>query len=94
VLDTLAPLPDAKGRSRTIAEAKRETLGRLWDHDMRVAPWRGTAFGVMQTMSTWAHHEGTVRRVSRPERNMLRAVSGDSDALDRRSVEAILEIAG
>jgi len=93
-LDEIAPLPDAAGRSRTIADNKRERLARLWDHDTRVAPWRGTAFGVMQAMSTYAHHEGTVRRVSRGERNMLRAVTGDSDTLDRRSVEAILQIAG
>jgi phage/plasmid-like protein (TIGR03299 family) len=92
-LNELAPLPDASGRARSMAETKRERLARLWDHDTRVAPWRGTAFGVMQAMSTYAHHEGTVRRVSRAERNMLRAVTGESDALDRRSVEAILQIA-
>jgi hypothetical protein len=31
--------------------------------------------------------------MARSERNMLRAVSGEVDALDRRSVEAILQIA-
>ena len=57
------------------------------------APWRGTAFGVVQAVNTFSHHEGTVRGMARSERNMLRAVTGDIDALDRRSVDAILQIA-
>jgi phage/plasmid-like protein (TIGR03299 family) len=92
-LDELTPLPDQEGRSRTLAQAKREGLQRLWDHDTRVAPWRGTAFGVMQAVNTFSHHEGTVRGMARSERNMLRAMTGEADALDRRTVEAILQIA-
>jgi phage/plasmid-like protein (TIGR03299 family) len=92
-LDELAPLPDQEGRSRTLAQTKREGLQRLWDHDTRVAPWRGTAFGVMQAVNTFAHHEGKVRGMARSERNMLRAVTGEVDALDRRSAAAILQIA-
>jgi len=92
-LDELAPLPDEEGRSKTIAQNKRESLRRLWDHDTRVAPWRGTAFGVVQAVNTYAHHEGVVRGMDRGERNMLRAVTGEVDALDRRTVDAILQIA-
>ena len=51
-LDELAPLPEQEGRSRTLAQSKRAGLQRLWDHDTRVAPWRGTAFGVMQAVNT------------------------------------------
>ncbi|MBW3609652.1 MAG: DUF945 domain-containing protein [Actinobacteria bacterium] len=92
-LDELAPLPFEEGRARTLAQAKREALQRLWDHDTRVAPWRGTAFGAMQAVNTFAHHEASVRGMARSERNMLRAVTGEVDALDRRTVEAILAIA-
>jgi phage/plasmid-like protein (TIGR03299 family) len=92
-LDELAPLPSEDGRARTLAQTKRDGLQRLWDHDARVAPWRGTGFGAMQAVNTFAHHEGTVRGMARSERNMLRAVTGEIDALDRRSVEAILQIA-
>ena len=92
-LNELAPLPDQAGRSRTMAQSKREGLQRLWDHDTRVAPWRGTAFGVMQAVNTFSHHEGTVRGMARSERNMLRAVTGDVDALDRTTVQSILQIA-
>ena len=91
-LDELAPLP-SEGRARTLAQTKRQSLQRLWDHDTRVAPWRGTAFGVMQAVNTFSHHEGIVRGMARSERNMLRAVTGEVDALDRRSIETILQIA-
>jgi phage/plasmid-like protein (TIGR03299 family) len=83
-LDAHAALPEGTtpSRARTIAEKKRETLGRLWTHDTRVAPWRGTAWGVVQAVNTYTHHEQTVRGMARAERNMLRAVEGGTDALD------------
>jgi phage/plasmid-like protein (TIGR03299 family) len=81
-LDAHAPIPAEAGRARTGAERKRETLGRLWNHDARVSPWRGTAFGVVQAVNTYVHHEQIVRGASRAERNMLRAVDGGVDALD------------
>ena len=80
-------------RGRTLAQSKREGLQRLWDHDTRVAPWRGTAFGALQAVNTFTHHEGTVRGMARSERNMLRATTGATDALDRRVVDTILRIA-
>jgi Domain of unknown function (DUF932) len=92
-LNEVAPVPSDEGRSQTRAQSKRESLQRLWDHDARVAPWRGTAFGVMQAVNTFTHHEGTVRGMQRSERNMLRAATGDIDALDRHTVQTILRIA-
>lgn len=92
-LDELAPIPDEDGRARTLAVSKRESLQRLWNHDTRVAPWRGTAFGVMQAVNTFTHHEAIVRGMVRSERNMLRAATGDIDALDRHSVQTIMRIA-
>ena len=47
-----------------------------------VTPWKGTAFGVVQAVNTHAHHYATVRGATRPERNMVRAVSGGVDTLD------------
>ncbi|WP_331738817.1 DUF932 domain-containing protein [Embleya sp. NBC_00896] len=69
-----APIPAEKGRARTNAERKQDTLRELWSRDPRVSPWRGTAFGVAQATNTYEHHHKTVRGASRPERNMLRAV--------------------
>jgi phage/plasmid-like protein (TIGR03299 family) len=85
-LDAHAPLPETTGRSRTMAERKRETLTRLYDHDQRVAPWRGTGWGVLQAVNTYAHHEGIVRGAERAERNMLNAVTGRTDDLDQQTL--------
>jgi phage/plasmid-like protein (TIGR03299 family) len=92
-LDGLIPLAsDASQRSRTMAENKRESYMRLWSHDSRVAPWRGTAYGVLQAVNTHEHHEGIVRGMDRAERNMLRAATGGIDALDRGTVERIMAV--
>jgi hypothetical protein len=47
--------------------------------------------GVLQAVNTYEHHEGLVRGASRPERNMLRAVTGDFARLDR---QALAELGG
>jgi phage/plasmid-like protein (TIGR03299 family) len=75
------------GRSLTMARKKQDELHGLWTHDGRVSPWKGTAFGVMQAVSTWSHHMQTVRGAERAERNMLNAITGqtakaDNDTLD------------
>ena len=89
-LDVQVPMrgPDGEplsARSQTLAEAKRAALARLYTRDRRVAPWAGTAYGVIQAVNTYEHHENTVRGASRAERNMLRTVTGDFGHLDRAS---------
>lgn len=78
-----------KGRALTMADNKRESLQKLYRHDPRVAPWAGTAHGVMAAVNTYEHHEGTVRGVTRPERNMLRTVSGDFARVDRDTLRVL-----
>ena len=85
-LDAHAPLPDEPVRSRTLAGRNRYTLTRLWHHDTRVAPWHGTAFGVIQSVNTFTHHEQAVRGA---ERNMLRAVTGGVDDLDHATLQTL-----
>jgi len=87
-LDGHVPLVDNKGakvtgRSLTSADNKRSSLQELYAHDPRVAPWAGTAHGVLQAVNTWAHHEGTVRGADRAERNQLKTVTGEFGILDR-----------
>lgn len=89
-LDAYAPTQDGSGapltgRAATSADNKRVALRRLYKHDLRAAPWTGTAYGVLQAVNTWAHHESTVRGSTRPERNMLRTVTGDWDRHDREA---------
>jgi phage/plasmid-like protein (TIGR03299 family) len=86
------PTGGAPSRSRTVAERKREALGRLWNHDPRVSPWHGTAWGVVQAVNTYTHHEQTVRSMDRADRNMLRAVEGGADILDTATLTTLLKI--
>ncbi|MEV0220316.1 DUF932 domain-containing protein [Streptomyces sp. NPDC050704] len=88
-LDAHVPLPEEPGRSRTHAEHKRDALDRLWRHDDRVAPWQNTAYGVVQAVNTFTHHEQTVRGAVRAERNMLRAVTGGVDDLDTGTLHTL-----
>ncbi|MGW6054456.1 DUF932 domain-containing protein [Streptomyces sp. NPDC055189] len=91
-LDAHAPLPQEPGRSRTMAEHKRDSLERLWRNDMRVAPWQHTAYGVLQAVNTFTHHEQTVRGAVRAERNMLRAVTGGVDDLDLGTLRTLDDV--
>lgn len=53
-LNAHAPIPDRMPapRAKTLAAAKRVALDRLWNHDARVAPWGGTAWGASSRPST------------------------------------------
>ncbi|WP_222612003.1 DUF932 domain-containing protein [Knoellia locipacati] len=96
-LDHAVPLNDGKGqalegRARTMARRKREELENLYRDDHRAAPWTGTALGVLQATNTWAHHFAAHRGVSRPERNIFHAVSGNTSISDRATTSALLDL--
>ena len=90
-LDVAVPLVDAKtgeplsARSRALAENKRDTIAGLYRNDLRVSPWAGTAYGVIQATNTYEHHESIVRGAERAERNMLRTITGEFGELDRNT---------
>lgn len=92
-LDEIAPTAvdgEAKtGRALTLATNKRETMNRLWNHDERVAPWRGTAHGVLQAVNTWAHHEQSIKGDDRAGRNMTMTVTGAFDKLDADTLDTL-----
>lgn len=85
-LDSAVPLERGgdplTGRGLTMAHTKRDGLVDMYKNDPRVAPWKGTAFGVIQAVNTYEHHRANVRGGSRAERNMLKTVSGDFGKLD------------
>lgn len=84
---------DAKtSRSKTIADKKRDDLVNLWTNDLRVAPWTGTAFGVLQATNTWAHHVQTVRGTNRAERNALNAITGVTEAADVATLKVLTSV--
>lgn len=76
-LDAYVPMPVEEGRGRTMAENKREILSDLWTNNEMVSPWMGTAFGVLQAINTYQHHESIIRNAAtRFERNIDNALSG------------------
>lgn len=94
MLDALQPLTDEQGepltgRSKSLAVSKRDTLDSLWREDPRCAPWAGTAWGVEQTVNTYATHFQTVRNAARGERAVANKVAGwtpDADTMDKLNV--------
>lgn len=86
------PKPDASVRVRNNVDRERDELDTLWTSDERVSPWRGTAWGVVAAVNTHAHHVQHVRGMSRPERNMLRTVTGDFAALDARTLDTLATV--
>jgi len=77
-----------EGRALTLADRKRESLELLYRADPRVAPWTGTAHGVLQAVNTYEHHEAVVRG-DRAERNNLKTVTGGFGHLDRRTWQTL-----
>ena len=87
-----SPSTDSK-TATTVAANKVEALDNLWTNDLRVAPWAGSAFGVLQAVNTYTHHvQATRGDASRAERNMERAVSGGIDALDRDTLRVLATV--
>lgn len=85
---------DAKtGRGLTNAERVRDELNSLQANDLRCSPWAGTAFGVVQTVNTWAHHVQGVRgQATKGERNQLRVVMGEVDKLDLGTLDTLNKV--
>lgn len=85
---------DAKNtRGETMAMRKRDKLHDLWSSDERVVTWRGTAYGAWQAFNTYQHHEGPIKGGNRPERNMVRVVTGQTEKSDAEIVTRIRKLA-
>ncbi len=77
-----------EGRALTLADSKHARLDELYQHDPRVAPWTGTAHGVLQAVNTYSQHEGVVRG-DRAERNSLKTITGEFADVDRKTWQAL-----
>lgn len=96
-LDKQVPLVDDKGAPKTgsgltLATNKRTALEAMYENDNRVAPWAGTAWGIVQLVNTFEHHGGIIRGATRADRNMLRAVNGATEKSDRETFATITEL--
>jgi hypothetical protein len=64
-LDSFLPVEDddkpaKKGRSNRV----RQEITHLYQYDERVAPWRGTALGVVQAVNTWDTHMSQLKNMT------------------------------
>jgi phage/plasmid-like protein (TIGR03299 family) len=93
-LKEIAPLPEdpKQVRGRTMAENKIAEFTRLWRHDERVSPWKGTAYGVLAAVNTYDHHIAITRGMDRAERNMDKAVTGHFDKLDTATLDTLNKV--
>jgi len=88
------------GRGLTIAQSTKGELLNLWNEDDRVAPWKGTALGVLQADNTWRHHfqgglpkgSDAEKAAARAERNFERATTGEGAAADRRALALLATV--
>ena len=77
----------------TKAEHKRADIVNLYNNDLRVAPWRGTAFGVSAAYNTWRLHLGTIRKgVPRQVRNMENLINGKNGAEDTQVLKVLADV--
>ena len=85
---------DTKASKRALTTRRQEAdqLNRLWNHDQRLAPWRGTAYGVLAAANTYAHHLAPVRGATRAERNAQRLVTGKVHDLDRHTLQVLAAV--
>ncbi len=102
-MSALVPMPEITGkdinkrdystRTATIAANKREALNELYRLDGRVAPWGGTAFGVLQMCNTYQTHIATQRNADhRAIRNMENVISGKIASSDIDAMQLLAKI--
>jgi len=93
VLTALAPIPtldddNANKAAVTRPENKRDELTNLYNYDTRVAPWKGSALGVLQAFNTYNHHIVGANG-NRAERNMMNALMGKTEQSDRKVLDLL-----
>ena len=93
-MQVMVPIDDSLAKiGITKAEKKRAELVNLYNFDNRVAPWKGTAYGVAQTYNTWQQHFASVKKgVPRVVRNMENLVTGKTGALDTQVLKVLADV--
>lgn len=72
-------------------ENKQETIREMYRNNPMVAPWKGTALGVLQAFNTFNHHVAG-KNNTRSERNALNAITGKFQEADRKVISVINEL--
>ena len=81
---------DQSKQAVTRAENTRLEFANLWQNDVRVAPWRGTGFGVTQAVNTHRQHMRPTRGETMiVERTMMDALTGKTEMADAKAVSLL-----
>lgn len=94
------PAPDPKsstgGARYSNAVKLRETYEAMWNHDAKVKPWAGTAFGVIQLSNTYNTWKRNVSGADggRMERTYLNMVTGVTAKEDAQALDALASVMG
>jgi phage/plasmid-like protein (TIGR03299 family) len=93
IVDRLIPVGTEESRPQAVSRAqnKQEAIRHLYKYDPRVAPWQGTALGVLQAFNTYQHHLSG-KDDSRVERNALNALNGKTDDFDRQVLRILNDV--
>lgn len=81
--------------SNTIVAKKKGQLGHLWTHDIRVCPFKGTAWGATQAFNTFYAHYRSAKNVNgvlakRQGLNLIEGKTGREDAFVLTCIDNIL----
>lgn len=91
IVNRLMPIntdPNVAKQAVSRVENKQERIKELYRNDPRVAPFNGTALGVIQAFNTFNQHL-VGKDDNRVERNMMNALTGKVESTDRMVMEAI-----
>jgi phage/plasmid-like protein (TIGR03299 family) len=102
-LDEMAPVPPRDPKSSTggikytNAVKVRDTFEAMWNHDPKVKPWAGTAFGVLQLDNTYRTWQRKVTGAAgagggRMERNLLNMVTGKTAGEDANALDVLARV--
>jgi phage/plasmid-like protein (TIGR03299 family) len=80
--------PQVAKQAISRVENKQERIRDMYKYDPRVAPFAGTALGVIQAFNTYGQHN-IGKDQTRAERNMFNAITGKIEASDKQ-VMAVL----
>jgi hypothetical protein len=72
-------------------ENKQEILRQMYRNDPMVAPWSGSALGVLQAFNTYTHHVSG-KNDNRAERNAMSAINGKIQQADAKVLEVLNEL--
>lgn len=82
----------ASKNKKTSSARVADELDAMWRSDPRVAPWAGTAWGVVAATNTHLHHMSTIRGADRVTRNTERMIL-DMGRIEAEKTHALRKLA-